>query len=176
MIYSIDTKHSYLEFSIKHMMISKVRGTFLMKPSTLELDPEDWTTAEIDLSVDVKSIDTRNEKRDAHLMSSDFFDAVAFPNMHFTSLEIKAKGSYQYAVTGELSIHGVTKQETFQMKYEGKAKDVHGTAKIGISGSGVIKRSDYGLTYNAALETGGMMLGDEVEITIAIQAIEDRTL
>ncbi|MBS4174632.1 YceI family protein [Bacillus sp. FJAT-49736] len=167
----VDATHSAIDFSVKHMMVSKVKGAFHTFDATIEADPTDLTSATIDFTVDVASIDTRNADRDGHLKSADFFDAEKYPSMTFKATSIDKKGEDEYTVTGDMSIHGVTRPETFLVTFEGLAKDpMSGAEKIGFSAEGKVKRSDYGLTWNAALETGGVLVGDEIKITIEIEA------
>lgn len=168
--WAVDASHSSLDFSIKHMMIAKVKGTFHEFKAEISADPADLSTADIYFSVDLSSIDTRNADRDNHLRTGDFFDIEKFPAMEFRSTSIESKGDGEYKVTGDFTLHGVTRQETFNVTAEGVGKDPWGNEKAGFSGSGSIKRSDYGLTYNAALETGGFLIGDEVKISIEVEA------
>lgn len=135
-----------------------------------EADPTDLTTATIQFSVYLSSVDSRNEDRDNHLRSADFFDVEKYPSLTFRATKIINNGDDEYDVTGELSIHGVTKTETFTVNYEGSGKDPWGNEKVGFTVEGAIKRSDYGLTWNSALETGGVLVGDKVKISLEIQA------
>lgn len=166
----VDATHSSIDFSIRHMMIAKVKGTFHNFEAQIEADPADLTTADITVAVDLNSIDTRNTDRDAHLRSADFFDIENNPKMTFQTTQIVKTGDGEYDVTGNLTLHGVTRPETFSVTFEGAGKDPWGNEKAGFSATGSIKRSDYGLTYNAALETGGVLIGDEVKISIEIEA------
>ena len=167
----VDPVHSNVDFSVKHMMISRVKGTFHQFDATIEADPTDLTTANIEFTVDLSSIDTRNKDRDGHLLSADFFDVEKHPKMTFKATKIVKKDEGDYEVTGELTIRGTTREETFDVEFEGVAKDpMTGAEKAGFSAEGKIKRSDYGLTWNAALETGGVLVGDEVKISIHIEA------
>lgn len=168
----LDTAHSNVEFTVRHMMIAKVKGTFHEFTATIEADPEDLTTADIEFEIDVKSVDTRNADRDNHLRSADFFDADNHPKMTFKATRIVKKGDGEYEVTGDLTIRGVTRQETFDVTFEGAGKDPWGNEKAGFSVSGAINRSHYGLTWNAVLETGGVMVSDEVKINLDIEAIK----
>ncbi|WP_308636783.1 YceI family protein [Paenibacillus silvisoli] len=166
----VDASHSSVDFTIRHMMIAKVKGTFHQFDAVIEADPTNLTTATIEFNVALSSIDTRNADRDNHLRTGDFFDIEQHPTMSFRSTGISKTDDGEYDVTGEFSLHGVTRTETFSVTYEGSGKDPWGNEKVGFSGKGAIKRSDYGLTYNAALETGGVLIGDEVKISIEIEA------
>lgn len=169
--WKVDGAHSEVGFSVKHMMVSKVKGTFDQFTAEIEANPTDLTTASIQFTIDVASINTRNNDRDNHLRSADFFDVEQYPNLTFTSTKIEKTDEDEYKVTGDVSLHGVTKQETFNVTFEGLAKDpMSGAEKAGFSAEGKIKRSDYGLTWNAALETGGVLVGDDIKVTIEIQA------
>ncbi|CAK4867138.1 unnamed protein product [Aphanomyces euteiches] len=153
-------------------MIAKVKGTFHTFEAEIEADPTDLTTADISVSVDLSSIDTRNKDRDGHLQSADFFDVENNPKMTFQSTKITKTGDGEYDVVGDLTLHGITKSETLSVSFEGAGKDPWGNEKVGFSGQGSIKRSDFGLTYNAALETGGVLIADEVKIIIEIEALK----
>jgi len=168
--WALDAAHSSIEFSIRHMMISKVKGTFHSFEADIEADPADLTTANITVTVDLASIDTRNADRDNHLRTADFFDVENYPKLTFKATRIENKGGGDYEVTGDVTLHGVTRSETFKVTFEGAGKDPWGNEKAGFSAEGTIKRSNYGLTYNAALETGGMLLGDDVKVSLEIQA------
>lgn len=169
-IWNVDLTHSSLDFSIRHMMIAKVKGSFHAFEAHIEADPTDLTTADVRFSIDLNSIDTRNSDRDAHLRTADFFDVEKYPKMTFESTQIVKTGEGEYDVTGNVSLHGVTRPETFSVTFEGAGKDPWGNEKVGFSGQGSFKRSDYGLTWNAALETGGVLVGDEVKISIELEA------
>jgi len=168
--WAVDPTHSSVEFSIRHMMFTNVKGAFQTYDATIEADPNDLTTANISFSVDLASVDTKNEDRDNHLRSADFFDVENKPKMTFTSTKVEKKDEGEYAVTGDLSLNGVTKPETFDVTFEGQGKDPWGNEKAGFSAEGTLNRSDYGLTWNAALETGGVLVGDKVKVSLEIQA------
>jgi polyisoprenoid-binding protein YceI len=169
----VDPSHSSIEFSVKHMMIAKVRGAFKEYSASIEADPNDLTTANIDFNVALASVDTRSEDRDNHLRSADFFDVENTPNMTFKSTKIVRTGEGEYELTGDLNLHGVTRSETFAVTFEGQGKDPWGNEKAGFSAEGSIKRSDYNLTWNAALETGGVLVGDQIKIFLEIQAAKE---
>lgn len=169
----IDTTHSSIEFSVKHMMIAKVKGSFDRFSAAIEADPTDLTTANIEFTVDAASINTRNSDRDAHLRAEDFFDVENYPTLTFKSTKIVKKDDDEYEVTGDLTIRDVTRQETFLVTFEGQGKDPWGNEKVGYSAEGKINRSDYGLTWNAALETGGVLVGDQIKISLSIEAAKE---
>lgn len=172
--WTIDPVHSRLEFSIRHMMISKVKGSFDRFSAEIEADPNDLTTANISFTIDAASIDTNNEDRDNHLRSADFFDVENHPNITFKATDIAKKSDDTYTVTGDMTLHGTTRQETFSVTFEGAAKDpMGGSEKAGFSIEGKINRGDYGLTWNAPLETGGVLVSDEVKISIDLQAVKE---
>ncbi|WP_027092215.1 YceI family protein [Cohnella thermotolerans] len=166
----VDVAHSAIEFSVKHIMIAKVKGTFHNFEAQISADPEDLTTADIAFQIDLSSVDTRNGDRDNHLKSADFFDVENHPKLLFNATKIVSKGDGEYDVTGDVTLHGVTRSETFHVSFEGIGKDPWGNEKVGFSATGSLKRSDYGLTYNAVLETGGVLIGDEVKVSLEIEA------
>ncbi|MBB6691860.1 YceI family protein [Cohnella xylanilytica] len=168
--WAVDVSHSAIDFSVKHMMIAKVKGSFHSFEAQISADPADLTTADIAFQIDLSSVDTRNGDRDAHLKSADFFDVENHPKLLFKATKIVSKGEGEYEVTGDVTLHGVTRPETFAVTYEGAGKDPWGNEKAGFSATGSLKRSDYGLTYNAVLETGGVLIGDEVKVSIEIEA------
>jgi polyisoprenoid-binding protein YceI len=171
--WSIDPVHSVAEFKVKHMMISNVKGQFTGVSGTLSLDEVDVTNSKIEATIDAASVNTREPHRDAHLKSADFFDVEKFPTLSFTSVQVKRIDDGELAVEGELTIHGVTRSVVFTV--EGPTtpgKDPWGNTRIGLSATTKISRKDYGLTWNAALETGGILVGEEVTITLDVQFIK----
>ncbi|MDB5054456.1 MAG: YceI family protein [Bacilli bacterium] len=168
--WQVDSTHSSIDFTIKHMMIAKVKGTFNTFTAEIEADLADLTSASIRFTVDASSIDTRNTDRDNHLRSADFFEVEKYPEISFKSTHIKKTGDGEYDVTGDVTLHNVTRAETFSIVFEGAGKDPWGNEKVGFSGQGKIKRSDYGLTYNAVLETGGVLISDDIKLAIEIEA------
>lgn len=167
----LDPVHSEVNFSVKHMMISRVNGTFHKFDANMELDPEDLTTAKVEFSVDLSSIDTRNNDRDNHLRSADFFDVENYPKMTFTSKSFEKTGEKEYKVTGDLTIRGKTLPQTFKIVVEGVAKNpMSGAETVGFSVNGEINRTEYGLVWNAALETGGVLVGENVKVEIHVEA------
>ncbi|MEX3714678.1 YceI family protein [Cytobacillus horneckiae] len=166
----LDPAHSSVDFSVKHMMIANVKGTFNQFDATIEADPDDLTSASIELNIDLASVDTCNEDRDNHLRSADFFNVEKNPKMTFATTNIERKGEGEYNVTGNLTIAGVTKSETISVTYEGSGVDPWGNVKVGFTADGSLNRSDYGLTWNSALETGGVLVGDKIKISLDLQA------
>ncbi len=168
--WALDPAHSSVDFSVRHMMIANVKGSFNSFTATIEADPTDLTTANIEFSVETASVDTRSKDRDAHLVSGDFFDVENYPNMTFKATKIEKTDEDEYNVTGDLVLRGVTKPVTFAVTFEGQGKDPWGNEKVGFSAQGTLNRSDYGLVWNAGLETGGVLVGDKVKINLQIQA------
>ncbi|PIC86859.1 hypothetical protein CSV72_05605 [Sporosarcina sp. P20a] len=168
--WNVDTAHSTVGFSVRHMMISNVKGTFNEFQGNIEADPEDLTGASIDFTIDANSIDTRKADRDNHLRSADFFDVENYPNLSFKATKIEKTSKDTYDLTGDFTIRDTTKLVTFNVKYEGMAKDpMSGDEAAGFTGKTTINRKEFGLTWNAALETGGVVVSDEVKINIEIQ-------
>jgi len=168
--WNVDVAHSSIEFVVRHMMISRAKGVFNVYDAKIEADPEDLTDATIEFSVDVNSIDTRQQDRDDHLRSADFFDVENHPHMTFQAIDIKKKSKNNYDVTGDLTIRGTTKPVTFDMTFEGQSKDpMSGNEVAGFSGSAKLNRKDFGLTWNTTLETGGVLVGDEVKINLELE-------
>ncbi|MDP3952916.1 YceI family protein [Microbacterium sp.] len=163
----LDTAHSEVTFSVRHMMISKVRGTFGMKSATL-VAPENPLEAKVEASVDVTSIDTNDEGRDGHLRSADFFDTENFPTMEFVSTGARVQ-SDDFFIDGDLTIRGITKPVSFAFDFGGFGTDPYGNYKAGASATTTINREDFGLTWNAALETGGVLVGKDITINLDLQ-------
>jgi polyisoprenoid-binding protein YceI len=171
--WKLDPAHSSAEFRVKHMMISNVKGRFTGLSGTLTEHATDKTLSTIEASIDVSTISTGDAQRDAHLKSADFFDAEKYPTMTFKSSKVQPNGDGGYNVTGDLSMHGQTRQQTFVVEGPtAPGKDPWGNTRIGLSATTKINRKDYGLNWNAALETGGILVGDDVNITIEAQFIK----
>ena len=171
--WKIDPAHSSAEFKVKHMMISNVKGSFAGITGTLTEHATDASLSSIDASVDVTTINTGDAQRDGHLKSPDFFDAEKFPTMTFKSTQVTRKGEGEYAVTGDFTIHGVTKPVTFAVEGpSAPGKDPWGNTRIGLSATTKINRKDFGLSWNSALETGGVLVGEDVIITLDVQFIK----
>lgn len=169
-LFKIDGAHSSLSFQVKHMMISKVKGGFDTFHADLNLDPEDLTNAEIKFTIDVSSIDSKNADRDAHLRSADFFDAENFPNMIFVATNIQKEDDNEYKLTGDLTIKDVTKPVTFDVEYGGKGTNPWGVEVVAFEGETKINRKDFGLTWNSTLETGGVLVSDDIKLKVDIEA------
>ncbi|MCG0239783.1 MAG: YceI family protein [Firmicutes bacterium] len=170
--WTIDPAHTVVEFAVRHMMISTVKGTFSGIQGTILADPEDLTSASCEVTVDVNSINTREPQRDEHLRSPDFFDAANYPTITFRSRSITRTGEQEYLLVGDLTIRGVTREVQLRLTYAGQARDPWGNERIGFSVEGKINRKDFGLTWNAVLETGGVLVGDEVRINIEAEAVK----
>jgi polyisoprenoid-binding protein YceI len=171
--WNIDPTHSVVEFKVKHMMISHVKGHFTAVTGTLSLNEADLTQSSVEASIDIASIHTRDEGRDAHLKGEEFFHAEQFPEMKLKSTHIAVKADGELIVTGDLTIKGVTRSEKFAV--EGPtptAKDPWGNTRIGVSATTKISRKDFGLTWNAALETGGVMVGEDITITLDLEFVK----
>lgn len=165
----IDPVHSSVNFNIEHLVISEVEGKFKTYNGTISATKPDLTDAVIDFAVDIKSIDTDNDMRDKHLISPDFFEADKYPQMTFKSTSLKKLSGNKYLLSGNLTIHGITKPAKFDVTYGGTAKDSYGNTKAGFKAKSVINRYDYGLKYNSLTEAGGATLGREVEIDLKLQ-------
>lgn len=171
--WKLDPAHSAAEFKVKHMMISNVKGSFSSLTGTLTEHPADATLSSVEASVDVATLTTGDAQRDGHLKSADFFDVEKYPAMTFKSKEVKRKGEGEYAVTGELTLHGVTRPVTFAVEGpSAPGKDPWGNTRIGLSATTKINRKDFGLAWNSALETGGVLVGEDVAITLDVQFIK----
>lgn len=168
--WAIDPGHSVVEFSVRHLMISTVKGHFGKLEGTIVGNPDDMSGGSVEATIDANSIDTRDAKRDEHLRSADFFEVEKFPKLTFKSTDVKKTGDNTYDVTGDLTIRDKTRAVTLKTEFLGKATDPWGNEKIGFSASTSINRKDFGLAWNAPLEAGGVLVGDEVKITLEIQA------
>ena len=163
----LDPAHSEVTFSLRHMMISKVRGEFGLKSATIEA-PANPLEAKVTASVDAASISTGDQNRDNHLRSADFFDVETYPTIDFVSTGVRYEGG-DFLVDGDLTMHGVTKPVTFELEFGGFGTDPWGNYKAGATAKTVINREDFGLTWNAALETGGVLVGKDVTIMLDLQ-------
>jgi polyisoprenoid-binding protein YceI len=169
--WTIDPAHAEIGFAVRHLMLSTVRGRFGTVNGTITVDENDPNTAKIDVTVDVTSVDTRQEMRDNHLRSPDFFDVANHPTMHFVSKRIEGDVTGTFKVIGDLTIRGTTKQVTLDVTFEGRAKDPWGNDRAGFSATGKINRRDFGLNWNQALEAGGVVVSDEVKMTLDVEIV-----
>jgi polyisoprenoid-binding protein YceI len=171
--YTIDPAHSGAHFKVRHMMITNVRGEFSKVSGAVKFDPANPAASSITADIDVNSISTREPDRDKHLKSADFFDAANYPTIRFQSKQVEPEGTGRYRVTGDLTIRGVTREVV--LRVEGptaEAKDPWGNLRRGAEATAKINRKDFGLTWNQALEAGGVLVGDEVEISLEIELIK----
>jgi polyisoprenoid-binding protein YceI len=167
--WNIDASHSLAEFSVRHMMVSTTRGQFQNVSGTLIVDENDLTNSSVEATIEVKSLTTRDEKRDGHLLSADFFDADKFPTITFKSTGVTKKGD-DYVVAGDLTIHGTTRPVELKTEFNGFATTPWGGRVVGFSADTEISRKDFGLEWNVALETGGVLVGDKVKIHLEVEA------
>jgi len=171
--WNLDPSHSIAGFRVKHMMISNVKGQFTGICGVLSLDESDIGNSRVEATIDAASVNTGEAQRDGHLKSADFFDVEKFPALGFRSIRVKRAGDGELAVTGDLTIRGVTREVVFTV--EGPtppAKDPWGNTRVGLSAAAKINRKDFGLTWNAALEAGGILVGDDVTITLDVQFVK----
>ena len=172
MSWEIDATHSQATFSVKHMMISTVRGHFEVLSGKLHIDEEHPDNSWVEAEVDAASINTRDARRDGHLRSPDFFDVEKYPKITFKSTKVTPIGNNEYRVTGDLTMHGVTKEETLHADYSGQVKDLYGLQRAAFSVKGKINRKDFGLNWNVGLEAGGVLVGEDVNIEIDLAAVQ----
>jgi polyisoprenoid-binding protein YceI len=173
--FQIDNTHSAVDFSIRHLVIAKVRGRFTRFSGTIELDAEDITRSTVKAELEAASISTNEEKRDAHLRSADFFDVETFPLLTFASQKVERDGD-GLRVTGALTIHGITREVVLDVDQLGVAKDPWGNERVAFAAKTAISRKDFGLHWNVALEAGGVMVGDKVELVLDVQAVKSAAL
>jgi polyisoprenoid-binding protein YceI len=171
--FTVDPSHSQIGFSIRHL-VSKVQGKFDDFSGTFTFDAKNPAEFKGTFTAKTASIDTGTAKRDEHLKSGDFFDVQKFPEMTFVASTLKPAGKNKYKLAGDLTMHGVTKPVTFTLEYMGQAKDPWGNERAGFSATGKLNRKDFGLIWNKTLETGGLMVGDEVEVTFNAEAVQDK--
>jgi polyisoprenoid-binding protein YceI len=170
--YAFDTAHSRLGFVARHAMVTKVRGSFNEFEGTAVIDGADPSKSSVSLALQVASIDTRNEQRDGHIRNNDFLDVENHPQITFRSTSIEHDGGNDFQVTGDLTVKDVTKSITIPLEFQGAAKDPFGNDRIGFEGSVVVNRKDWGITWNAALETGGVLVSEKVTLEFEISAIK----
>ena len=171
--YTLDTSHTRLGFSARHAMVTTVRGSFPTFEGTAKIDTANPAASSVSLSIDVAGIETGNADRDGHLRSGDFFDAEQFPTITFTSTEVVREDESTWQITGDLTIKGVTKPVTIEFESTGSARDPFGNLRVGFEGATSINRKDWGLTWNAALETGGVLVSEKVKLEFDVSAIKN---
>lgn len=172
MVWNIDPAHSQVSFSVKHMMVSTVRGNFNVFRGTMEIDEADPTNSWVEAEADASSIDTRNANRDKHLRTADFFDTEAYPTITFKSKHVESLGEGEFSVLGDFTMHGVTKEVLFNAEYSGQVRDASGKQRAGLVAKTSLNRKDFGLNWNPTLETGGVVVSDKVQIEIDLEVVK----
>ncbi len=170
--WEIDSSHSSVHFSVRHLVIAKVRGSFTRWSGTVQVPDGDFSKATVAITIDASSIDTGVADRDAHLKSADFFDAATYPELRFVGTRVQARSGAELDVVGDLTIKGITREVVLRVEQHGRAKDPWGNVRAAFTAKTSIDRKDFGLTWNQALETGGVMVGDRVEIEAEIEAVK----
>ncbi len=169
--YTVDYSHSDVGFSVRHMVFAKVRGHFTKWTAELAYDPADAAKSSVKVEIDAATIDTREPQRDAHLKSPDFLEAEKYPKITYKSTKVEKAGDKKYLVTGDLTIHGVTKPVKLDVEELGGGKDPWGNQRVAFAAKARVDRGDYGLKWNQALETGGVLVGEHIDIEIDLEAI-----
>jgi polyisoprenoid-binding protein YceI len=170
--WKIDPAHSHIAFSVRHLMITTVKGRFGGIDGTVVIDESEPSKSEVDVRIEASTIDTREPQRDAHLRSADFLDAEKFPHLTFKSRRVSDTKGGAFTVTGDLTIRGVTREVVLHVSEEGRGKDPWGGERAGFSATTKLNRKDYGLTWNQALEGGGVLVGDEVKINLELELLK----
>ena len=168
--WAIDSSHSLVELAVKHMMFTTVKGRFATVAGTIVIDDANPAGSSVTAEIDAASIDTREDARDAHLRSADFLHVEEHPTIAFRSTHVAARGGGRYVVSGDLTIRGVTREVALETELTGRGTDPWGGERLGLSATTMLDRKEFGLTWNAALEAGGVLVGDEVKVTLEIQA------
>ena len=171
-LWQIDSSHSGIHFSVRHMVVAKVRGQFERWTGTVFAQNGELDKATVEVTIDASSIQTGVADRDAHLKSADFFDVASYPEITFKGREIKPVSNGRFVLVGDLTIRGTTREIELQVSDAGQVKDPWGNVRAGFSARGSLDRKDYGLTWNQALETGGLVVGDRIEIEIEVEAVK----
>lgn len=172
MSWKIDSAHSEITFSVRHMMISNVRGRFEKFSGEVNFNPDDLATSSVDVKIDASSINTREAQRDGHLMSPDFLNVETYPYLTFKSMQVEKVNENHGKIYGDLTIRGVTRPVVLDVEYSGVARSPYGTTSAGFSASTTINRKDWGLTWNVALETGGLLVGEDIKINIELEIVK----
>jgi len=167
--WAIDPMHSEVQFKVKHLVISTVTGSFKNFEGTVETEGDDFADAKIEFSLDINSVDTGQEQRDAHLKGADFFDAEKYPHISFKSTSITKESGDDYKLTGDLTIKGITKPVTLEVEHGGIATDFYGNTKAGFEVKGKINRKDFGLTWDGVTEAGSIVVGEDIKLSANIQ-------
>jgi polyisoprenoid-binding protein YceI len=170
--WQVDGAHSAVGFSVRHMVISKVRGKFTKWNAVVSLDSADLARSKVEVEIDAASIETGVADRDTHLRSPDFFDVAKYPTLRYASRRVEAASQDRLRVVGDLTLHGVTREVALNVEYGGQGKDPWGNQRAGFTATASVNRKDFGLTWNQALETGGVLVADRVDIEIELQAIK----
>jgi polyisoprenoid-binding protein YceI len=172
MAWKVDLAHSSLEFAVRHMLVSTVKGAFLAFSVDVEIDDEDVAKSRATVTVDVASLDTREPRRDAHLRSADFFDTERFPTIIYTVKSIDKVSSDRYRITGDLTVREITREIPLDADIRGPVTDPFGALRLGISAEGQVNRHDYGLDWNLVTEAGGLLVGDDVKISVEVEFVK----
>lgn len=170
--WNIDTSHSGINFSVRHMVVSKVRGRFAKFTGAIALNESDLTRSTLEATIDAASIDTGTPERDVHLRSADFFDAAVFPTLRYRSRRIEALSGDRYRVIGDLTIRDVTREVPLEVEYGGRATDPWGNERVGFTARASVDRKEFGLAWNQVLEAGGVLVGDRIDIDIELEAVK----
>jgi polyisoprenoid-binding protein YceI len=170
--WNIDLSHSAISFTARHMVVSKTRGRFARFGGQLQFDPSDLAQGSVTVEIEPASVDTGDAQRDGHLRSADFFDVEKFPKATFTSRKVIDDGEGRLSIHGDLTLHGVTRPVTLEATYEGSGKDPWGGERAGFSAATTLDRRDFGITFNKALDQGGVLVGDKVELTLEVEALK----
>jgi polyisoprenoid-binding protein YceI len=173
-VFEIDASHTHVGFVVRHMMVSKVKGRFTSFEGKIEVGSEP-SSSSVEVTIDATSVDSHDEKRDAHLRSPDFLDVEQFPTLAFRSTKLVPAGERSFALEGELTLHGVTKPIVLAVEQEGSVVDPYGNERIGFSATSELNREDFGITFNMALETGGVVVGKSVKLELEIEAVRAKS-
>jgi polyisoprenoid-binding protein YceI len=171
-LWNVDPVHSAIAFTVRHMVVSKTRGRFTRWSGQVRFDPENPSASSVEVTIDPASIDTGDAQRDAHLRSADFFDVEKFPAASFRSTRVDDLGGDRYRISGDLTMHGVTRPVSLESTYEGSGKDPWGGERAGFIASTSIDRREFGLEWNKALDTGGLLVGEKVELSLEVEAVK----
>lgn len=172
--WTIDPAHTLVEFAVKHLMIATVKGRFGQLSGTIQIDEAEPTRSTVEVTIDAASIDTRDGQRDAHLRSADFLDVENFPAITFRSQAVEPVAENRHRIVGDFTIHGVTRPVTLDASFEGRGKDPWGNERVAFSATTRVQRSEFGLNWNAALEAGGFLVGNELKIGLEVEAIRQQ--